>query len=339
MPTTRRWLAAGLVILSLSSAASAQITQPAQPKKGPGSSDYPHADWRVSEGGTGADAWYVFEPIDPQPKSAPLAVIMHGYYEFEGYDSMWELIRHTVRKGNVVIYPRWQTDIVTPCPGPLNIEPCLTSAVNGINGGIGYLQADPTRVQPKLSKTSYFGFSFGGIVTANLMNRWEALGLPKPRAIFLEDPHDGGFENVGLDEPALDDSLAGIPPTVKLQCHTGQRSLMGANAEVTTCNAVFKLIGHIPAKNKDLVMTYDDTHGDPDLRTFHGVCAGRRGLADAYSWNFCWKVWDAMRSCAYSRKSCKSALGPGKKHSSIGKWSDGTPITPLKIQDEGPILP
>jgi hypothetical protein len=28
----------------------------------------------------------------------------------------------------------------------------------------------------------------------------------QPRAIFLDDPHDGGFN--GLDEPALDDSLS-----------------------------------------------------------------------------------------------------------------------------------
>ena len=34
---------------------------------------------------------------------------MHGYCEFAGYDQMSALIRHTVRKGNVVIYPRWQT--------------------------------------------------------------------------------------------------------------------------------------------------------------------------------------------------------------------------------------
>ncbi len=330
-------LAAMLVTwAAVASVATAQ-TQPSQPKKGPGGSKYPHADWRVSEGGTGADAWYVFEPTDPQPRSAPLAIIMHGYFEFEGYASMFELIRHTVRKGNVAIYPRWQTDIATPCPGPYDIEPCLTSAVNGINGGLAYLQSSPDRVQPKLEKTSYFGFSFGGIITANLANRHVALGLPLPRAIFLEDPHDGGLR--GPDEPALDDSLAGIPSTVKLQCHSGERSLSGPDAAVTTCNAVFALIGHIPAKSKDLVLTYDDPHGDPPLSSVHGVCAGAQGTANAYDWNFCWKVWDALRSCAYSRKGCKYALGPGRKHRSNGRWSDGTPITPLKIQDEGPILP
>ena len=49
---------------------------------------------------------------------------------------MYELIRHTVRKGNIVIYPRWQTGIAVPCPGPFDIEPCMTSAVNGIRGAL-----------------------------------------------------------------------------------------------------------------------------------------------------------------------------------------------------------
>src|SRR5262245_3284381 len=63
-----------------------------------------------------------------------------------------------VRKGNVVIYPRWQTGVADPCPGPYDIEPCMTSALNGIRGGIAFLQDNPSRVQPELERTSYFGF-------------------------------------------------------------------------------------------------------------------------------------------------------------------------------------
>ena len=179
---------------------------------GPGGSDYAHGGVRVSSGGTGADAWYVFEPTKPRPTNAPLAVVTHGYGEYSGYGSMRALIRHTVRKGSIVIYPRWQTGLATPCPGPFDIEPCVRSAVNGVRGALGHLRARPKRrVQPQLGRTSYFGFSFGGIITANLANRHRSLKLPRPRAIFLDDPHDGGFAELGFDEPAVDDSLAGIP--------------------------------------------------------------------------------------------------------------------------------
>ena len=137
----------------------------------------------------------MFEPVAPRPRPAPLAVVMHGYDEYAGYDQMYELIRHTVRKGSVVIYPRWQTGIADPCPGPFDIEPCMrVGARRHPRRARATCARGPRRVQPELDRTSYFGFSFGGIITANLANRYRSLGLPKPRAIFLDDPHDGGLD-------------------------------------------------------------------------------------------------------------------------------------------------
>jgi hypothetical protein len=335
-------LGLALLVAPVGAAAQDGPTQPPQPKHGPGGSDYTHRGVRVSSGGTGADAWYVFEPVKPRPKKALLTIVMHGYGEYSGYDSMSALIEHTVRKGSIAIYPRWQTGIATPCPGPFNIEPCITSAVNGINGALEYLRSDSKRVQPQLRKTSYFGFSFGGIVTANMTNRYQALGLPKPQAIFLDDPHDGGFAQVGLDEPALDDSLAGIPPSTKLECHSGADGVLsGPGSENASCNAVFPKLTSIPAKNKDLVLTRTDDHGQPTLSSAHGVCAGGSvtGAPNAYDWNFCWKVWDALRSCATAGEDCRYALGNNRKHRSLGRWSDGVPVIPLKVQDAAPIGP
>jgi len=332
-----RALLVAVLCLGLCSTASAAVTQPRQQKSGPGGKAYAHRDWRVHKGGSGAEAFYVFEPARPRPKRAPLAVVMHGYFEYSGYAQMYELIRHTVRKGSVVIYPRWQTGDVEPCPGPFNVEPCVTSAVAGIRGGLKYLRGKG-RVKPRLARTSYFGFSFGGIITTNLANRHRALGLPRPRAIFLEDPHDGGLAGAG--EPALDDSLAGIPADVRLQCHSSADGVTGEpGKEGSSCNAVFPKLGHIPAANKDLVLTRADAHGTPALTAEHGVCAAPKGEADAYDWGFCWKVWDALRACAYARKDCRYALGDTPQHRSNGRWSDGTPIAPLKIQDAAPIAP
>jgi hypothetical protein len=318
--------------------APGEINAPPQPTGGPGGSNYVHADWQVSEGGTGADAWYVFEPINPEPATAPLAIIMHGYFEYAGYDSMYEFIRHTVRAGNVVIYPRWQTDTAVPCPGPFDIEPCLASAVNGIRGALAFLDADPTRVQPKLDRTSYVGFSFGGIITANLANRYVDLELPIPRAIFLDDPHDGALSGVG--EPALDDSMAGIPADVLLQCHVGTDGVIAEPDKAdSSCNALFPLLAHIPDKNKNLVLTATDRHGDPGLSSAHGVCAAPVGQADAYDWNFCWKTWDVLRNAAIDGTDREVALGDTPERRNNGEWSDGVAITPLKIQNSAPIRP
>ncbi len=313
-------------------------TQPPQPTSGPGGSDYLHRDWRVSEGGTGSDAWYVFEPADPQPQSAPLAIILHGYYEFGGYDQMYEFIRHTVRTGSIVIYPRWQTDVAAPCPGPVDIEPCLASAANGIRGALDFLEADPARVQPNLERTSWFGFSFGGIITANLANRHAGLSLPTPQAIFLDDPHDGGL--VGTDEPALDDSLAGIPSSALVVCHSSGRGVISepANANAS-CNALFSRLGHIPGENKALVLISPDQHGTPVLGAGHGVCTAPPSAADAYDWGFCWKTWDALRLAAEDGTDREYALGDTPEQRSNGAWSDGVAIAPLTVQDHVPLRP
>ena len=185
-------------------------------------------------------------------------------------------------------------------------------------------------MQPQLAKTSYFGFSFGGIVTANLTNRYRKLQLPKPRAIFLDDPHDGAL--AGLGEPALDDSLSGIPPTVKLECHVRAEGVISEPSQgglAGSCNAVFPMLGQIPNRNKDLVLTHTDAHGKPQLRAIHGVCAAGTpalGKPNAYDWNFCWKVWDGLRSCAYTGPT---AATRSATRASIARMADGATVCRL----------
>ncbi len=313
------------------------IRQPGQPKSGPGGSNYTNR-FRVSSGGSGSDGWFAFEPVNPRPKKAPVAVILHGYGEFQGYQTMKGLIRHTVKKGSIVVYPRWQTAINKPCPGPYDIEPCISSARNAIHGALAYLRASKKRVQPDVSRASYFGFSFGGILATNLANRYKSLGLPKPQAVFLDDPHDGGL--TGPDEPSVDDSLEGIPSTTLFQCHVSAEGTI-SEKESYGCNSILPKLASIPARNRDLVLTSVDRHGEPALRAPHGVCADSSGntrpASDAYDWGFCWKVWDALRSCAQTGTNCQSALGDTPKHRFIGTWSDGVPIFGLKILDQAPM--
>lgn len=325
-------LAAALVCAVAAPSAAAAITQPAQPRSGPGGASAKHAALRVTAGGSGDVAWYVFEPVRPRPKTAPLAIVTHGYYEYSGYASMEGLIRHSVlHDGDVVIYTRWQTGLASPCPGPFDIRPCLAAEANGIKGALAYLRADTTRrVQPDVRRTSYFGFSFGGIVAANLLNHHRRYGVPTPRAVFLDDPHDGGL--TGPREPALDASLAGIPASTLFECHSGADGVLKLDRD-GSCNALFPKLTSIPAENKDLVLTHTDSHGSPALASNHGVCASGPGSApDAYDWNFCWKVWDALQACAYEHRLCSYALGNTRRHRSLGRWSDGTPVTPLTIR-------
>lgn len=324
------------------SPAAAAVTQRPQPKTGLGGSQTAFGNVRITAGGSGYNAWYIFEPVDPAPRSAPLVIVNHGYFEYSGYSTMAALMRHTALKGNVVIYTRWQTSVASPCPGPINIQPCIDSSVSGIRGAIAYLRAHPQMVQPRLAETSYFGFSFGGIITANELNHYQTLGIPKPKAVFLDDPEDGGVAGPG--EVALDPWLSGIPRTTRLVCHSGASGALVLNKGGvlhSSCNVVFARLGQIPASNKSLVLTSNDSHGSPPRRAIHGVCAAGPGFGapDTYDWGFCWKDFDSLRSCALYKKDCSYALGNNPEHRYIGTWSDGVPVIGLKIQDAAPITP
>ena len=89
--TTPTILAALALALGVAPATAA-VTQPKPPRSGPGS-NAAHAGFRVHAGGSGNDAWYVFEPTRAAAEAAPLAIVMHGYYEFSGYDQMDALHR------------------------------------------------------------------------------------------------------------------------------------------------------------------------------------------------------------------------------------------------------
>jgi hypothetical protein len=223
------------------------------------------------------------------------------------------------------------------------VQACIDSSVSGIRGAIAYLRAHPQMVQPRLDETSYCGFSFGGIITANELNHYQALGLPKPRAVFLDDPEDGGVAGPG--EVALDPSLSGIPRTTRLVCHSGASGALVLNKGGvlhSSCNVVFARLGQIPASNKSLVLTSNDSHGSPPLRAIHGVCAaagvpgsqtGTFGAPDTYDWGFCWKNFDSLRACALYGTDCQYALGNNPEHRYIGTWSDGVPVTGSKIPE------
>ena len=64
---------------------------------------------------------------------------------------------------------------------------------------------------------------------------------------------------------------------MKLQCHSPTEGVFAEPSQgglAGSCNAVFPMLGHIPNRNKDLVLTHTDDHGSPTLAAIHGVCAG-----------------------------------------------------------------
>src|SRR5438876_1883397 len=103
----------------------AVATAPVQPSSGPGGADYRHSKVVKTEHGQGGTQYWTFEPAEPTPASAPVIVFLHGWGAMQPrmYDR-W--IQHLVRRGNIVIYPRYQENLVTP---PREFTPNATLAV------------------------------------------------------------------------------------------------------------------------------------------------------------------------------------------------------------------
>ena len=182
------------------------------------------------------------------------------------------------------------------------------------------------------------------MITSIMLDRYEELGLPKPDAIWLDDPHDGGIGQ--STEETVPDQLPGIPPTAKLVCHEGASGVIaGPGAEQSACNSIFPKYTSIPDENKSLVLTSDDAHGSPALEALHGVCAGPgpnvagpNYAVDALDWGFCYRSFDSLEACALQNVQCDYALGDTPQNRYIGTWSDGVPIIGLKI-GSGPLSP
>lgn len=49
-------------------------------------------------------------------------------------------------------------------------------------------------------------------------------------------------------------------------------------------------------------------------------------------------MWDALRTNAYDGKRNRYALAETVRHTSLGTWSDGTPVIPLVVQKAAPLV-
>ncbi|WP_395109650.1 hypothetical protein [Actinomadura sp. SCN-SB] len=310
---------------------AAEATPPTQPASGPGGADY---QWSASTvryitfTDRTKDYW-VFGPSawqgsGPAPSAAPLVVLLHGWL---GDDPKWyeDWITHLVRKGNVVIFPRYQTSALTP---PRNFTSnAIYSLKHALAPSSPAFPAGSVQPDTTLGMT-LIAHSYGGPVSANIAARWSAESLPQPKAILFAEPHNG----------TIDPSLAGIPATTKIGCLVGDVDTIVGRAG---CDALWDLTGHVPVTNRNYLWMFNDTHGSPDLIADHRVPTSNRdgGVVNALDWYGIWKLGDALRNCGFFGTDCDYALGNTARQTSLGAWSDGVPVRPLSVSTTKPPCP
>ncbi len=354
----------GLLVLGLLAApggARASPEPPAQPREGPGGAAYPHADVRKAVYGEGPLSYWLYEPANPIPASAPLMVFNHGWggTNPKAYGA-W--IRHLVRRGNIVVYPIYQEAATMRFP-TAQITP---NAIRAVKDAIARLQSGG-HVQPELNHVAIVGHSAGGMITANMAALAASVGLPPPQAIMCVEP--GKSWNPPRRQSVPLEEMRRIPPATRVLAVVGDHDRIAQDVDA---KRIIRETTQVPRANKRFVVVASDEHGRPGLIADHfsplagdvsydagatqsrakgtrlGGFLRRRFEAKIYGpqsqegdlsrtlnaldYYGYWTLFDRLCDAAFAGRSVAQAFEMTNERF-MGRWSDGTPVKELVLTD------
>jgi dienelactone hydrolase len=313
------FLLSAVLICSLTHAAakSTTATPPTQPATGPGGLAAPHSAVTVNSYGSGDTQYWIFEPAEPRPASAPVVIFMHGYGAMEP-DHYQAWIDHIVKRGNIVIYPRYQSWLLTaPSTYLGNATAALKSAFIELSNS--------DHVQPVAGKVAIVGHSYGGVLTANIAATAAASGLPQPGAVMCVEPGTGGFQTY--------EDYSKIPAGTLLLCIAGKDdTVVGA----LDAGRIYFGATNVGKKDRNFIQLISDDHGTPALVADHFFPVTLDRPLDAFDWYGGWKWFDALSDAAFFGTNREYALGGKPQQKFMGKWSDGRKVVQPKIVTRQP---
>lgn len=346
-------LSVTLVVSSLTIVSFQSATPPVQPQTGPGGKQYLHAGVTKNRYGTGGKEYWIFEPDSPKPRTAPVIVFLHGWGGMNPlYYGAW--LDHLVKRGNIVIYPRYQSNLLTP------IGDFLPNTLYAVKDAVERLRTEPGHVSADLSKFAAVGHSLGGLLAANVAALASESSLPRVVAVMSVEP---GITEAPINVPLAD--LKKIPPETLLLAVAGDQDTLVRDHDA---KRIYYESTRVPESNKDFVMLVTDTHGRPSLQASHraptahdknydngeSVSGGpaensnRVGdarqnsqrarletmMVNALDFYGTWKLFDGLTDAAFFGKNREYALGNTPQQRFMGLWSDGTPVKELKVTDK-----
>lgn len=312
------WLAFAAIVPGGFAAASG-ISPPPAPASGPGGADYPYRSVVAAQAGSGAGAYWIFAPDGPKPAAVPLVVFLHGWGAIDPRPyRAW--IDHIVRRGAIVLYPAYQSDLRTP---PAEFE---RNAADAVKAAIVVLQAAADATRPDLDRVAYVGHSAGGNLAADLAADAARDGLPRARAIMAVAPGKSwGPERLRIPLTDLSAMPAG---TLLLAVACDADRLVGDR----DAGRIFRESTAVRPGDKNLVVLHGDAHGTPPLAANHlAPLAPSESSADALDFYGTWKLFDGLSDAAFFGRNRRFALGDTQEQRFMGNWSDGTPVKPLSV--------
>lgn len=255
---------------------------------------YRHDSVAVYDYSRGPRGFHLFEPAAPRPDSAATVLFLHGY---GGINPMiyggW--IRHLVRQGYTVIYPRYQRNLLFPRPPRFakNVSRALHMALDS-------LQA-PGHVQPTGPPQLYIGHSYGGVIATHLAARADRFDLPGPQALLLAAPGSGPFKGCVLKD------YGDLPEGLQLMMVTHENDWVVGD---TLARRIHREAAHlpdlrwhhqqpIPCGSDTLSAHHNEAYSidrafDTGLRNYTAKKALRIGTTDALDRRLYWPLADQL---------------------------------------------
>jgi pimeloyl-ACP methyl ester carboxylesterase len=341
-----------LIFLSLTVISAQTVMPPLQPQTGPGGKQYVHAGVTKNRYGKGGEEYWIFEPDLPKPRTAPVIIFLHGWGGMNPlYYGAW--LDHLVKRGNIVVYPRYQAGLLTP------IRDFTPNTLAAVKDALRRLQTERGHVTPDLSKFATVGHSLGGVLAANVAALASESNLPRVRAVMSVEP---GITDAPINVPLAD--LKKIPAQTLLLAVAGDQDTLVRD---TDAKRIYYESTRVSAQDKDFIMMVSDTHGQPTLQASHraptaldktydsgeGVSGAPVGTTDAIGdarisrrvrpetmmvnaldYYGLWKLFDGLCDAAFTGKNREYALGNTPQQRFMGRWSDGVPVKELKVTDK-----
>ncbi len=324
-----RILITAICCLSIGGLSAQEITGPTQPVDGPGGTAYLSDSVVFSDFARKPDGYWLFEPYGMD--SARVVVFMHGY---GAYNPMiyGQWINHLVRRGNIVIFPRYQRNLFFPRPPRFG-----RNAAKGIRDALVRLDTGQ-HVKPVVEPLVIAGHSYGGVVAADLGVNFEEYNIPQPKGLLLCSPGSGPFKGGRLK------SYADMPEDTYLliMLSDGDQVVGDSFGEL-----VYETAVNTPHRN--LIRQFRDEHGDTKIRDGHNESysllmdydIGKRNFSskramriaslDAVDYYGYWKLLDALINYTANGTHFDYAFGNTPQQTYLGEWSDGTPVRPLEV--------
>jgi len=315
---------------------------PGSPKQGPGSGQSPHAAVDIVELNEGLfDSFrsVVYSPASPSPKTAPVVLFLHGYFDADPkpYENM---LKHLARKGYIVIYPSYGNGL-NPKAWPTNAEEALKRALT-------HLKTEG-KIIPDMTNVAYVGHSIGSVLALHLAEQQGATStptLPQPKLIVVMD--GAGIKSPAYPYISIDD-LSHIPRSTKLLLvmaeETYQKRLKdkdfcvgNAQAPSKPCDGfavnrqAFTKTAQIPSDHKTAVLIISDIRSEVGLRSEHNGAQGTCGFLgkkiDAIdTWGY-WKYAVGALNQVFHNEPADFSYLNSEIFRASGFWSDGTPAKP-----------